>query len=197
MNKFFYNELMHDDPADDRLIKQTSAITNAFYERFPKKIHLVRLGEGGPNAAGQLEDLRALHPDWEVKVWTDECLLDGNFLLLQAVQFNRCEASIASRLMALEILFREGGAWIDASVQCSVSLAPIAATAECLHKNLVANQDGNEDTITADTMTMHNVFMMSKPSNECIGHLINMLNSQGATQWTHDRLDYLTRLALG
>ena len=85
----------------------------------PKKIHSIWLGNSPlpKNKQYYLETWRKFHPDWEVKLWTDQDLLKENFpntdLYLLAESYQE-----KSDIMRYEIVRRYGGLYIDSDIEC-------------------------------------------------------------------------------
>lgn len=106
--------------------------------RIPKVIHLIWIGpnpfpkEAVENVSSWIEK----HPDWKIKFWTDRKrpLPNGNMELNLVSDFNfetlgaYYEASDnyaeKSDLLRYEVLYQEGGLYVDHDVKCFKSFAP-------------------------------------------------------------------------
>ncbi|SFK65768.1 tetratricopeptide repeat protein [Falsiroseomonas stagni] len=95
----------------------------------PARLHLFAAGQGDAQATFLAGRLAALHPGWAVQVWTTERLLaraDGDLppALGKALRLAPGHA-MRDDLLRLGVLVMEGGAWVDRSLLCVASLAPL------------------------------------------------------------------------
>jgi mannosyltransferase OCH1-like enzyme len=84
-------------------------------ERIPHKIHLVWLGSPMPDFSRRMvESWKAIHPDWEVKLWTDADL--PSIKLKNQAAFDASNNwGEKSDILRYEILLHEGGLYADAA----------------------------------------------------------------------------------
>lgn len=98
----------------------------------PKVIHFIWIGPK-PFPRESVENVRswiAHHPDWKVKFWTDrdrplphpdmicERIQDFHFDKLEKLYLSSDNYGEKSDLLRLEILFKEGGVYVDHDVKC-------------------------------------------------------------------------------
>jgi hypothetical protein len=89
-------------------------------ERIPKKLHVIWVGKEHERPTECINSWKDSHPDWQFRIWTEEDL-DRRFwrtikqmrILLEA----KCWAGVAD-MMKYEILFQEGGVYVDADSYC-------------------------------------------------------------------------------
>ncbi len=112
--------------------------------RIPLKIHQIWLGSPIPV---QLQELahtwHIKHPEWEYKLWTDKDL--ENYNLVNRKLFNSANNyGLKSDIARYEILYREGGVYIDIDCECYMPLDILHYTYEtygCLfpHQTIISN----------------------------------------------------------
>lgn len=108
-------------------------------ERIPKVIHVIWLGpKPFPESSKKnMLSWRHFHPDWKIKFWTDDpkrpCPIEGmekhlleefNFSLLGSFINKTTNYGEKSDILRYEILFQEGGLYIDHDVKCYRSFDP-------------------------------------------------------------------------
>lgn len=119
--------------------KNIEALAKASDEyKIPKVIHFIWLGPK-PFPRESIENVRgwiANHPDWKVKFWTDRirplphpqmelCLLNQfTFCKLEPFFYQSDNMAERSDVLRYEILFQEGGVYVDHDVKCIKSFAP-------------------------------------------------------------------------
>ena len=83
--------------------------------RIPHKIHLIWLGTPMPDfSRTMVESWKTIHPDWEVKLWTDADI--PSFKLKNQAAFDAASNwGEKSDILRYEILLREGGLYADAA----------------------------------------------------------------------------------
>ncbi|SRR5579883_1349602 len=97
---------------------------NAYSTAIPKKLHLIWIGDRYRRPDDCIVSWRDNHPGWQFKLWTDQDLLKTTWLTepqIDAFRHARQWSAIAD-LMRYEILYREGGVYVDAD---SYSLRPL------------------------------------------------------------------------
>lgn len=108
----------------------------------PKVVHFIWIGPK-PFPRESVENVRtwiAHHPDWKIKFWTDRVRPlphpDMEFCLIKGFPFHKLEPfyqrsdnfAEKSDLLRLEILFKEGGIYVDHDVTCLKSFDPLNKT---------------------------------------------------------------------
>lgn len=110
-------------------------------EKIPKQIHFIWIGPK-PFPRESIENVRtwlAHHPNWKIKFWTDrvrplphpemEFCLIKDFPLQRLAKFYRESDNYAEKsdLLRLEILWKEGGIYVDHDVLCLKNFSPFQA----------------------------------------------------------------------
>lgn len=79
----------------------------------PKKIHQIWLGGEVPSRVLELtEKIKKFHPDWEYKLWTDKDVDSLSFFNKKLYDLHD-NYGTKSDILRLEILFKEGGIYLD------------------------------------------------------------------------------------
>jgi inositol phosphorylceramide mannosyltransferase catalytic subunit len=90
----------------------------------PRIIHRIWLGPGAmpPDFERYGETWRRHHPDWEMRLWTDETMPE----LRHPDAFERCRNhGERSDLLRYELLTRLGGVYVDTDMECLRSIEPL------------------------------------------------------------------------
>src|SRR5215469_16861270 len=90
----------------------------------PKKLHLIWVGDAYKRPVRCIESWRQNHLDWDFTLWTDKELYETNWINaehMNAFALAKCWSAVAD-LMRYEILYREGGVYVDAD---SFSIRPL------------------------------------------------------------------------
>ncbi len=90
----------------------------------PKKLHLIWVGDANKMPTKCISSWQHNHPDWDFKLWTDKELNETSWINekhLRAFVDIRHWCGVAD-LMRYEILYREGGVYVDAD---SFSMRPL------------------------------------------------------------------------
>ncbi len=84
----------------------------------PKRIHLIWLGSPLPEKCkAMVASWKKFHPDWIVKVWTDEDAASFQFINQEA--FHQAQNyGEKSDIWRYEILYRYGGMYVDTDFEC-------------------------------------------------------------------------------
>lgn len=84
----------------------------------PKKIHQTWLGSKIPDKYTRIiETWKEKNPDWEYKLWTDDDI--ESFKLENIESFNKINnLGAKTDILRYEILYREGGLYIDTDFEC-------------------------------------------------------------------------------
>lgn len=86
--------------------------------RIPKKIHQIWLGGSLPEQfIAYQQSWISNHPDWEYHLWTDEDVLQFNFLNRDLFDEAR-NLGEKSDIWRYEILLQEGGVYVDVDFEC-------------------------------------------------------------------------------
>lgn len=145
---FLFTCSMVQTPEDTRralffhnLCEKNRAFLNS-ENRIPKVFHFIWLGpEDFPEGSvAHLKKWHALHPDWKMQLWTDRerplplsCMENRsvrnfNFHKLQDCYDNSDNFGEKSLVLRYEILFQEGGVYLDHDVEPRASLNPCNAS---------------------------------------------------------------------
>lgn len=82
--------------------------------KIPKIIHIVWLGKNTHPYSEFLEKWRALHPDWEVKLWDDRYIeLSPRKDIIKSLK----HFSAKSNIIRLELIGRYGGVYADVDIE--------------------------------------------------------------------------------
>lgn len=84
----------------------------------PKKIHQIWIGGEVPDKFKKImHTWKDMHPDWEYKLWTDQDI--ASFVFQEPEAFFRAEnLGAKSDIWRYEILYKEGGVYIDIDFEC-------------------------------------------------------------------------------
>lgn len=86
--------------------------------RIPKILHQVWLGSPYPEKYNILLDTwRVFHPEWEIRVWTDEDV-DGFGMTNKELYDGTTNMGSKSDILRYEILYRYGGVYVDTDFLC-------------------------------------------------------------------------------
>jgi hypothetical protein len=88
--------------------------------QIPRKLHLIWVGKDYVMPRDSIESWRRRHPGWSFKLWTDHDLHSERWVNEQHIRtFSRMKKWPAvADLMRYEILYREGGVYVDADALC-------------------------------------------------------------------------------
>ena len=94
----------------------------------PKILHRIWLGDAPVPAEYQqyADNWQRHHPDWEMRLWTDDNLPDLMFADAFASAGN---FTIQSDLLRFEILYRHGGVYVDTDMDCLKNIEPLLTDA--------------------------------------------------------------------
>ena len=108
----------------------------------PRKIHRVWLGDAVPDEFQHFEDRwRDLHPDWEVRTWRDD---DFGWLTNQAAFDDARLFSSKSNIARYEVIFREGGLYVDCDIEPLRSIDELLEGADLVLSEESPGLYGNE-----------------------------------------------------
>lgn len=97
---------------------QGSIMPNSNVYLIPKLIHFINFGgQLSDEAEEMIATWRNFHPTWTVKVWTEHDVASFPFLNKKA--FQHASGSVEkSQVFRNEILYREGGLYVDTNFEC-------------------------------------------------------------------------------
>jgi len=88
-------------------------------KKIPKIIHQIWVGDQDERPAKMMQTWKDMNPDWEYKLWTDDNLPP----LKAQAQFDKMvQLHGKADILRYEILYQEGGFYIDADSQCVLPL---------------------------------------------------------------------------
>jgi Glycosyltransferase sugar-binding region containing DXD motif len=139
----------------------------------PQKLHIIWVGNAHRRPDKCIESWRANHPDWQFKLWTDRDLIETRWINdahIRSFVNSRHWWAVAD-LMRYEILYREGGVYVDAD---SFSVRPLDGwLLECemfaCWENTLA---------TGRARLVSNAFLGSMPANPFLRYLIDTIGGR-------------------
>jgi hypothetical protein len=161
--------------------------TKAGEDKIPPVVHFIWLGPR-PFPAQSVENLRswiAKHPGWKVQLWTDrvrdlpcqgiEMVLVQNFPFLKLKKcFDESENwGEKSDLLRYEILFQEGGVYVDHDVECLQSF-------EGLNKgyDLYLGLEPPHEPFALHNLTCNNGLIGARPCHPTLWRVICLIEEQ-------------------
>ncbi len=128
MNKYSAHYKEPDADAKIKLLKENyerlkpSKIPLSLTPTIPKIIHQIQLVNGPipQNYSYFLQTWRQYHPDWQVKIWTEQDILKEDFASKDLYILARSNSE-RKDLARYEIIQRYGGLYIDADIECYAS----------------------------------------------------------------------------
>lgn len=94
--------------------------------RIPKKLHQIWIGGEVPKQFLSLaKTWEAFHPDWEYKLWTDKDLENFQFVFCERAFREAKTMGARVDIFRYEILYQEGGIYLDIDFECLRSLNPL------------------------------------------------------------------------
>jgi mannosyltransferase OCH1-like enzyme len=154
----------------------------------PKKLHLIWVGDAHERPARCIESWQQNHPNWDFKLWTDKELYEVDWINaahMHAFAQAKCWSAVAD-LMRYEVLYREGGVYVDAD---SFSLRPLDGW--LLQSEMFACW---ESTLgTGRTRLVSNAFLGSEPNNPFLRYLIGTIGKQRdlSKRWSWTRMRFV------
>ena len=132
-----------------------------------KKIHQIWVG---PNPLPQksikfIENIKALHPDFDYRLWTDADLTPENFSTLNYINSTHIYAQKAD-IMRYEILYKYGGLYLDIDFEVFKPLDALLT-----HDLVVCNEDTNINKY------MTNAFMYTIPGTQSLKNCIDNVHT--------------------
>jgi hypothetical protein len=154
----------------------------------PKKLHIIWVGNAHQRPDQCIESWRANHPDWQFKLWTDRDLIETHWMNDAHMRsfVNSKHWSAVADLMRYEILYREGGVYVDAD---SFSIRPLDDW--LLQSEMFACW---ENTLaTGRARLVSNAFLGSMPQNPFLRYLIDTIGKRTEIykRWSWSRLRYV------
>lgn len=111
-------------PVRLRLVHDQFYKTVSRGNQIPQKLHFVWLGNSVPQVVtDRIKQWSDLHPHWQVRLWRDVDIRDlRNQEIFDAARTPAQKAAIAR----YEILYREGGVYVDCDVECRKPIDELA-----------------------------------------------------------------------
>jgi mannosyltransferase OCH1-like enzyme len=156
--------------------------------QIPKKIHIIWVGDADKRPQKCIGSWEANHPDWQIKLWTDQDLHERAWINekhIRAFVKQRHWCGVAD-LMRYEILYREGGVYVDAD---SFSLRPLDSW--LLENEMFACW---ENTLAVGRAKLvSNAFLGSVPENPFLLYLIETIRSREKlfSRWSWSRMRFV------
>ena len=154
--------------------------------QIPKKIHLIWLGTDNPRPQACIQSWKRNHPAWEFKLWSEADLDKVDWINKDHIAtFAKARKWPAvADLMRYEILYREGGVYVDAD---SFSLRPMDNW--LLENEMFATW---EDTLSRKRL-VNNAFLGSIPNNPFLEFVIKTiaLKKELFKRWSWSRMRYV------
>jgi len=164
-------------------------------QKIPKKVHFIWLGPK-PFPRESIENVRmwlAKNPDWDFYFWTDRArplphpnmqlrmVKDFPFLRLKRFYDESDNYGEKSDLLRYEILFREGGVYVDHDVKCLNSFAAIANSYD-----LFCGMEMPYATTLASSVFPTNNLLGARPAHPVLEHCLEWLTEN----WNQIQEDY-------
>ena len=145
----------------------------------PKKLHMIWVGADNGAPESCIQSWRINHPDWDFRLWTEKDLENSCWVTRRTIKalLDIREWVGAAALMRYEILFREGGVYVDADAFC---VRPMDSW--LLEHNLFACWE----EMTARNKRVSTSFIGSTPNNPVIKYAIDRIKK-------YDRLPFITQ----
>jgi mannosyltransferase OCH1-like enzyme len=156
--------------------------------QIPKKIHIIWVGDAHGKPQECIKSWRANHPDWQVKLWTNQDLHERiwiNETHIRAFEKVKHWCGVAD-LMRYEILYNEGGVYVDAD---SLSLRPLDSW--LLESEMFACW---ENTLAVGRARLvSNAFLGSTPANPFLLYLIETIRKRKRlfTRWSWGKIRFV------
>lgn len=162
--------------------------TDAKEVRIPKVIHVIWLGPKAfpTSSIKNLQLWKKFHPDWLFKFWTDfnerpcpiegmekHIIKDSDFEKLGRFYHQSKNYAEKSDLLRYEILFREGGVYIDHDIECYRSFGPFH-----LAYDFYAGLEPIHESPTRDTQfSIGNCIIGVKPKHPILSNTIERIEN--------------------
>jgi mannosyltransferase OCH1-like enzyme len=155
--------------------------------QIPTTLHIIWVGDETKRPERCIETWRANHPGWTVKVWGNRELRDiswDNAKHIATFEAIGKWAGVAD-LMRYEILYREGGVYVDAD---SFSLRPLETW--LLEGEMFASW---EEMLGRSSRMVNNAFIGTKPANPFLRYVIDTVTAkpQVLKRWSWSRMRYV------
>lgn len=150
----------------------------------PKIIHQIWIGNSKPPKLNSLYMDTCRMDGWKYKLWSDDDITEKNFpltfdLIQDIVQVGKIDKKLNKKLaqiadlMRLEILYRNGGVYIDTTAECLKNLDGILDRKN--YKFVVSNEDpcGFECKNSYGNYYISNSFIASTKGNQVLKNLLN------------------------
>ncbi len=156
--------------------------------QIPKKLHIIWIGESHKLPAKCINSWRDNHPEWDFQVWTDNERAQTSWINQKHLDafVEKRHWSAAADLMRYEILYREGGVYVDAD---SFSVRPLDHW--LLENEMFACW---ENTLAVGRARLvSNAFLGSVAGNSFLKYLIDTIEGRKElfTRWSWGRMRYV------
>ncbi len=133
----------------------------------PKLLHFIWVGDETRRPDALIRTWVDKHPDWHVKLWTNEDLTQGSWRLRSRFyELGQRDCAALAAAMKWEILWREGGVLVSADSLC---LAPLDEA--WLHRGLFTHWEHEQQ----HPGLMGCSFMGSEAGNPLLDHIIGLI----------------------
>ncbi len=154
--------------------------------QIPRKLHIIWVGSDNAMPVDCTESWRRKHPSWAYRIWTNRDLENVAWVNAEHMRTfvkARKWAAVAD-LMRYEILYREGGVYVDADARC---LRPLDDW--LLENEMFACWDYT----LAKRKLVNNAFMGSVPRNPFLAYVIEEARrkSDVLRRWSWSRMRFV------
>jgi mannosyltransferase OCH1-like enzyme len=154
----------------------------------PKKLHIIWVGNAHRRPDQCIDSWRTNHTDWQFKLWTCRELAETRWMNDAHIRsfVNSKDWCAVADLMRYEILYREGGVYVDAD---SFSIRPLDNW--LLESEMFACW---ENTLaTGRARLVSNAFLGSTPGNPFLRYLIDTIGKRTEMykRWSWSRLRHV------
>lgn len=171
-NKYYIEKIMGDNKTN----------------HIPRKIHQVWLGGNLPIAYKKITSTwKKYHPEWDYKLWTDQDIAD--FGLINIDNYNKTKnVAIRSDILRYEILYKEGGLYVDTDFECLKSFEDL------IYLNFFSGMAYTKELL------MYNGLMASIPGSNimksCIENIKSVNDSCATAIFNSTGPQYFTKIFL-
>jgi mannosyltransferase OCH1-like enzyme len=155
--------------------------------RIPKKLHFIWLGSNAfpVSSIANVDSWAKLHPDWEIYLWADwrrippharmqlRLVHDFSFAKLKECYEKTNNLGEKADILRYEILYREGGVYVDHDVKC---LKPFATFNETY--DFYCGLDLPAQTPLSSTVHCTNSLIGTKPGHPILQNCLDMIDAQ-------------------
>ena len=154
--------------------------------QIPKKLHIIWVGDQSKSPTDCIRSWKKNHPSWEFKLWSNNELRSTDWINREHLQAfaQREKWTAVADLMRYELLYREGGVYVDAD---SFSIRPMQDW--LLENEMFACW---EDTLSSARL-VNNAFIGSIPKNPFLFYVIEEIGRKKELfrRWSWSRMRYV------